>query len=145
MSTLQRGELGQQDRIHWEHPEFRVMFQRNITPSDFDGWLGWTDLAGSAGGPFIVFEFKRYWANDSHGQAEGFKQLRDHLKASDWWIRVEHQADDHHVWPAHVTKWAAFRCGCTDGAKVSGWGSAALSEFVRTLDPFGVPAPEPGF
>jgi hypothetical protein len=138
-----RGELHELHVVHWEAPAFRAMFRGNITPSDFDGWLGFVDCAGGAGGPLVIFEFKRGWANDKNGQAEAFRQLRQHLRTTDWWVRVCHDNDEAvggicHVMPHHVMSWRAYRCGSLEPQAAQGAGVGTLAEFVSGLDPFGV-------
>ena len=134
----ERGELIRPDRVHWEHNDFRRMFPRGITPSDFDGWIGFTDLAGRAGGPLIILELKRYWSNGTNGQNEAFGQLRRHLQHGDWWIRMEHDATDEHVWPSNVQRWGAYKCGCADASPaLSGKGIDSLIAWISRLDPFG--------
>lgn len=137
MST--RGQLRMQEIIHWEHAELACMFPRAITPSDFDGWLGFTDLAGEHGGPLVVFEFKRAFAPKLNGQERAITQLRVHLRSSDWFVLVLHDAVDFHVWPSNIGSWRAFHCGCSDSEPVAvGRGCPTLVQFVSRLDPFGL-------
>lgn len=124
--------------IHWEHPDFRAMFHRGITPTDIDGWLGFTDLGGQV---LVVFEFKHHRASESRGQTKAMAVLRRHLQQSDRFVLVEHAAwRSGHVFPADIVHWESYACGPVtperDFAEV-GDDHSSLCAYVSGLDPFG--------
>jgi hypothetical protein len=134
------GELRYGETVHWEDPPLRALFCRGITPTDFDGWTGFTDLGGDRGGPLVIFELKHENSDPPGGQLRAFRQLRLHLPRSDWFVVVLHAGVDRHVWGRDITRWGAFRCGCDDRTpEEQGVGAEALAAFVLRLDPFGKP------
>lgn len=134
--SLQRGQLGRQCVVHWEDPGLRALFPRGITPSDFDGWRGYVDLDGRAGGAFVPIEFKHEQARIPLGQAQAIDQIRAHLRDGDWFLGLRHDGANGEIWARNVTRWTALPCGArlNDGALRRGTTLEQLRTFLMEVD-----------